>query len=283
MRSLFLVFLAFLSFPIFIQAQRWRVNVNGGVSNYSGDLQAKLFTLSEAAATFGVGVQYDLSPHFAVTSNLNYIQIGASDKLNKPNLQFRNLSFDSKLVELNLMAEYTLFDLNYSRISPFVNVGVAGFHHNPSAFDSLGKKVFLQPLSTEGQGLPEYPDRKVYSLFQFSIPFGGGIKFRVSENIILAYEIGYRKTFTDYLDDVSTGYVDRATLLAAKGQRAVSLAYRTDELKGGSKVYPVDGTKRGGPDAKDYYYTQTIRVSVALFPRRDPNWGRGRVDCPEPL
>ncbi len=280
MRSLLFALVLSLLFPFGVQAQRWHVNVNGGVSNYSGDLQAKYFTLDQSNATFGVGLQYDLSAHFALTSNLQYLQIAGADRFNKPNLQFRNLSFESKMVELNLMAEYTLLDLNYNRISPFINVGIAGFHFNPYAFDSLGNKVFLKPLSTEGEGLAAYPARKPYNLLQLSIPFGGGIKFRVSDNIVLAYEIGYRKTFTDYLDDVSTSYVDRATLLVAKGPKAVELAYRAGELKGGDRTYPVDGTKRGGADAKDYYYTQTIRVSVTLFARKDPNYGRGRIDCP---
>src|SRR5690606_13448162 len=81
-------------------------------------------------------------------------------------------------------------------------------------------KVFLKPLSTEGQGLPQYPDRKPYKLTQFAIPFGAGVKFRVSRNTVLAYEVGLRKIFTDYLDDVSTTYVDQATLLQERGRNA---------------------------------------------------------------
>ncbi len=87
-------------------------------------------------------------------------------------------------------------------------------------------------MSTEGEGLVEYPDRKPYNLFQFSIPFGGGIKFRVSDHIVVAYEIGMRKTFTDYLDDVSTRYVDQAILLNERGPGAVAMAFRGDEGEG---------------------------------------------------
>jgi hypothetical protein len=59
-------------------------------------------------------------------------------------------------------------------------------------------------LSTEGQGI--YPDKKPYSLWQPTIPFGGGVKFAITENLRIGFEIGLRKLFTDYLDDVSTSY-----------------------------------------------------------------------------
>jgi hypothetical protein len=76
-------------------------------------------------------------------------------------------------------------------------------------------------------------------------------------------ELGYRKLFTDYLDDVSTEYVDQATLLAAKGQTAVDLAYRGDEVGAGS--YPSAKTPRGGAKEKDGYYYMALTVTVRSF------------------
>ena len=273
--------LAVMLLPVFAQAQRWHVNLSGGVSNYNGDLQSKPFTLDQSNFAFGAGVQYDLTPHFAIFSNISQLQVGASDQYNQQNLRFRNLSFQTKITELNLLGEYTLLNLRNNAISPYIFGGIAVFHFNPYTYDTSGHKYFLHPLTTEGEGLE--PGRKPYSLIQFAIPVGGGIKFRVAENIVLAYEIGIRLTKTDYLDDVSTSYVDRATLLAAKGAKAVELAFRQGELKGGSTVYPVDGTIRGGAKAKDIYYYTGIRVSIALINRHDPYYGRGRIDCPRPV
>ncbi len=144
----------------------------------------------------------------------------------------------------------------------------------------LDRRYYLQPLSTEGEGLPQYPGQKPYNLTQFAIPFGGGIKFRVSENVVLAYEIGFRKTFTDYLDDVSTFYVDQAILQTAKGPKLLQMAYRGNELKGGAP-YPAAGTIRGGPKYKDLYYYTGIRVSIAIISRHNSYYGRGRTDCPK--
>ncbi len=73
-----------------------------------------------------------------------------------------------------------------------------------------------------------------------------------------------RKLFTDYLDDVSTTYVDEGTLAAAKGPTAVRFSYRGGELKNGEPAYPVAGTIRGGAKSKDWYYFQGITLRIRL-------------------
>src|SRR5665213_577653 len=268
-------FLAFLFIPGLVHAQRWHVNVTGGLSNYSGDLQAKPFTFDQSFFAFGAGAQYDITRNFSLTSNISLMQVGAADKYNRSNLQFRNLSFQTNIIEWNLLGEYTFFDMTRSRVSPFIFGGIAVFHFDPYAFDSTGNKIYLKPLSTEGEGLSEYPDRKPYNLTQFAIPIGAGIKFRITDNIVLAYEISFRKTFTDYLDDVSTRYIDEGTLLAARGPKAVEMAYRAGELKGGNPTYPADGVVRGGSRYKDIYYYTGIRLSIALINRSNGEYGRG--------
>jgi Domain of unknown function (DUF6089) len=274
------IFLSLLIIPGMVHAQRWHLNITGGVSNYSGDLQDKAYTFDQSNFAFGAGAQYDITRNFSVISNINFMKLSASDQFNKPDLVFRNLSFQSNLAEWNLLAEYTFLDINRYKFSPFLFGGIAVFHYNPYAYDTLGQKNYLRPLSTEGEGLSQYPDQKPYGLTQFAIPFGGGIKFRVSEDVVLAYEIGFRKTFTDYLDDVSTHYVDQTVLLNAKGPEAVELSYRANELKGGDPNYPAAGTTRGSSKYNDWYYYTGIRVSIAIINRRNGEYGRGRTDCP---
>jgi hypothetical protein len=276
------ILLTLVFIPGLMQAQRWHVNITGGLSNYSGDLQDKAYTFDQSFFAFGAGAQYDITRNFSAISNIMVMKVGASDQYNTPDLVPRNLSFQSNILEWNLLGEYTFLDITQKKFSPFIFGGIAVFHFDPYAFDTLGRKLYLQPLSTEGEGLPQYPDQKPYNLTQFAIPFGAGIKFRVSENIVLAYEVGIRKTFTDYLDDVSTFYVDQAILQNAKGSQAVEMAYRGNELKGGAP-YPPSGTKRGSPKYKDLYYYTGIRVSIAILTKHDGFYGRGRTDCPSPV
>lgn len=277
--------LAGMLLPLFAHAQ-WNVNLYGGFSNYIGDLQSSPYTTKQSNGSFGAGIQYDLTGHFSLLSNLTYGRISAADGYsNQADLRARNLNFESVIKEWNVLAEYNLFDLNVHRVTPYIFAGLAIFHFNPYSYDSLGRQVYLRPLSTEGEGLAQYPNRKPYALTQLAIPFGGGIKFRINDRVVLAYEINLRKTFTDYLDDVSATYVDQATLLAAKGPEAVAMAYRGAEVHGGGP-YPPDGTVRGNPKAKDWYYTSGIRVTIALNSNSRYNSilrmrHNGILDCPK--
>ena len=285
MRKLFLLCLLF---PVVLSAQqRVHLTLFGGFSNYQGDLQDHTFTLDQSNGAFGVGLKYNITPHIAIRSSFNWGTIQGDDKVNKPILQARNLSFKTKIRELNLLGEYTFFDLEQHRFSPYVFGGIAVFRFNPYAYDTLGNKVFLKPLSTEGQGLAAYPDRKPYKLTQFAVPFGAGIKLRITENAVLGYEFGLRKTFFDYLDDVSKTYVDATTLALERGPKAVEMSYRGGEVKSGNPAYPADGTVRGGSKQKDWYYFTGITLAIAInngnksfFPGGNR---KSRTDCPKVL
>lgn len=253
--------------------------------NYQGDLQEKNFTLDQAQFGIGLGAQYDLTPHFSLRGGFNMGKVEGNDRFNHdPQLRARNLSFESRITEGHLLLQYTFFDLSDKKISPYIFAGGALYHFSPYAYDTLGAKVYLEPLSTEGQGLPQYPSRREYRLTQLAVPLGAGVKFRVSENVVLGYEIGLRKLFTDYLDDVSTRYVDPVILAQERGQKAVEMSYRGGELKDGDPAYPPVGTVRGGT-AKDWYYTNGITLTIGINTREGNGFGgryrgRQRLDCP---
>lgn len=278
-----------LLFPVSLfSQQRLQLTIFGGLSNYQGDLQGREFTFDQSNPALGLGLKYDFTPHIAIRTSLNFAKVGGDDKRNASTLQFRNLSFESKITEGNLLLEYTLMNMEEKAFSPYVFAGIGLFHFNPYAFDTLGNKVNLKPLSTEGQGLAQYPDRKPYKLTQFNIPFGGGVKFRISSNTVLSYEIGFRKLFTDYLDDVSTSYVDQFILAQERGPKAVEMAYRAGELKSGDPNYPAAGTIRGGAKYKDWYYFQGITLYIGLGKNYGATSGGGRrrgnqLDCPKVL
>ncbi len=118
-----------------------------------------------------------------------------------------------------------------------------------------GQKFYLRPLRIEGEGFSD--GVKNYNLTQFAIPFGGGIKLSLSDNINVGVELGLRKLFTDYLDDISKLYLDQNSLLNARGAKAVELAYPGNELKNGTP-YPPAGTIRGRSKHKDWYYFKAL-------------------------
>ena len=270
--------------PLLSFSQNLHLDVFGGIATYQGDLQNKRFTLEQSNPAVGLGFSYDLSPKFSIRSGVTYGKVEGDDKKNtstKGN-EIRNLNFTTAITEVHAGLEYNFFNLEGTSITPYVFAGVAVYHFNPYTNDSAGNKVYLQPLSTEGQGLAAYPDRKEYKLTQFSIPFGGGLKLSVSETLQIGLEIGLRKLFTDHLDDVSTTYVDQTTLFNAKGAKAVELAYRGDEYDP-STVYPADNTQRGNAKRKDLYYFSGIRVSKLLRGNTGISRGRSKTGCPRPV
>lgn len=142
----------------------------------------------------------------------------------------------------------------------------------------MGRKTYLRPLSTEGEGFVS--GKSNYNLTQLAIPFGAGVKLSLSDNINVGLEVGYRKLFTDYLDDVSGTYVDQALLLANRGPEAVQLAYRSNELKNGSSAYPPAGTVRGSIK-NDWYYFTGLTASFRLFSGNGVAGGKhSKYGCP---
>lgn len=208
---------------------------------------------------------------------LSYAVVGGADRFSdKADTRIRNLAFETSIVELSAIGEYTLFNLYEQKFSPYAFVGIAAYHFNPYAYYN-GAKTYLKPLSTEGQGLAGYADRPQYGLTQIAIPFGGGLKYAVNDNLRIGLELGMRKLFTDYLDDVSTTYADPNDLLLAKGQRAVDISYRGDEIANGTVAYPNKGEQRGSPKFKDWYYLTGIHLTYRI----NANGGRNnRLGCP---
>ena len=124
--------------------------------------ERKRIALDQSSFAFGLGLKYDITAHWSIRTEFNSGKIEADDKKNEPSLQLRNLSFQSKITEGNLLLEYSLFDLSNRKITPYFFGGLGVFHFNPYTYDTSGNKQFLKPLSTEGQGLAQYPNRKEY-------------------------------------------------------------------------------------------------------------------------
>jgi hypothetical protein len=181
----------------------------------------------------------------------------------------RNLSFKSKISELELALEIhpLMFrdfgDDDPPLLSPYGVIGAGVYSFDPQA-QLNGQWYALQPLHLEGQGFKEYPDRKNYQLTQLNIIAGMGLKYQVSPLLNARLEFVHRFLSTDYLDDVSTDFIDPALfynyLPANKAAIAEQLYNRKGEL-------PDDGVQvnqRGDPKDKDAYFTIQVKVGLTL-------------------
>jgi opacity protein-like surface antigen len=268
----------YLFYTSIASAQNFHFSANIGAANYYGELQEKVFTFNQPGVAVGVGLTYEITAQLNARANVTFAKVNGADAQSIKSKD-RNLSFSSPITELSVGLQYDFLNLYNSSISPYVFVGVAVFKFNPSTIDSLGKKTFLQPLSTEGQGFVTGVNK--YKLTDFSIPFGGGLRFAINDDVRLGAEVGIRKTFTDYIDDVSGFYADETALLLNRGPKAVELAFRGDELNKGL-TNPGAANNRGSIKSKDWYYFSTISLSFRIKSKQSSrtSHGKSRVDCP---
>lgn len=253
--------LAFCCLPLLAAAQNFHFSTRLGFNGYQGDLTKSRFSLQGLKFMGSLGARYDLTERIALRSYFTLTSMKADDKKGTEGMKTRNLNFKSSLFDWEAGAQYSFLNPNNSWWIPYAYAGIGVFHFKPTTKDVNGNKVALQPLSTEGEGF--IAGVKKYKLTQFSIPVGFGIERSLNEDMRVGLEMGYRFTFSDYLDDVSTNYVDQSALLAARGQKAVDLAYRGYEVDAG--MYPPAGTQRGSAKSKDGYYYIAVTYTVRYF------------------
>lgn len=253
--------LFFFSLPLTVFAQDFHFSARFGLAGYMGDLAASRVNLSGSKPMVSLGARYDVSEHLTARTYFSLTSLQADDKNGTASMKMRNLNFKSKIFDWELTGQYNFFSLNDKWWTPYVFAGIGIFRFNPYTENANGRKVFLQPLSTEGQGVRS--GMQPYKLTQINIPLGIGADYSLNEDMRIGLEVGYRKLFTDYLDDVSTTYADQSNLLRAKGQTAVDYAWRGDEVSGAS--YPAEGIIRGGNKRNDGYYYVALTYTIRYF------------------
>jgi hypothetical protein len=228
--------------------------------NYYGDLSPtpnRVSTdISFTRPALGVSFNHRFGPRYTLLAQYMYGTLKGSDSesanfSDQENGKYRyqrNLSFRNRINELSVLAYFDLIENDATYMSrpkwtPYAYIGLTGFLHNPQAqapatdlqgntLPEAGQWVDLRPLGTEGQNSDLLPSDanygiKPYSKIQAAIPIGIGARLRLNDLMDLWFDIGFRYTFTDYLDDVSKNYVDLGVL---EGKLAKAMSYRSNEL-----------------------------------------------------
>ncbi len=257
----------FANAPIFAQ-KSWEFGLSGGASAYQGETNPSYFstnTFENINPQGGLFVRYNLHTQFSLEANAHYGILSGSDKTSDiEEYRIRNLSFKTDIITFGLQFNYNLFGFQPYQLdqpfSPYVFVGIEGFHFNPKA-EYGGQWHELQPLGTEGQGSPGRAAK--YSLNQIAIPLGAGLRYAINERWSIGIEGAVRKTFTDYLDDIGGTYVKTSDLAKTNGDLAAKLGNRTGEA-GTFNDYRT-GTQRGSRNDDDWYTFVGITVSHIIY------------------
>ncbi|WP_107037834.1 DUF6089 family protein [Brumimicrobium mesophilum] len=254
-----------------------------GATSFLGDLgglnregtQKSIVDIDFQSTRIGgsAGYRYRISPRWATSSQI-YFGMLSGDDANTDEIvrRSRNLSFRSPILELSQRIEFIVYanekmgsqrsrglSSNRKNVNDifYLFTGISGFYFNPQTKID-GKWTNLHNLRTEGQGLPGGAEE--YSRFSAAIPLGIGFKFAITEYWKLGLEVSYNKTFTDYIDDVSTNYYDPTVLNKQGGSDAVYAGNPSIE----NHNWFVAGQQRGNSDDNDAYLFTSITFTRKL-------------------
>jgi len=255
-------------FSLNTKAQQFKANTEIGLllgsSYYLGDLNTSHF--SQPSPAMGLIIRKNIDKRFVYKAEIMYLNLKSDERESDDTIAFnRGLHFRSPVYELSGQLEFNFLPYQPGNSlytwTPFIYTGVSLFYYNPQAENKNGEWVDLQELGTEGQGTTTtFSDgrRNKYSQMQFAIPMGGGFKISVNESFNIILEYGARKTFTDYLDDVSTTFVG-GNELSYPSEMSLEAQEMSDPMETHNK-----GDQRGNPDKKDWYSFAGITLSFKL-------------------
>jgi hypothetical protein len=289
-----------LLIPIVLSAQRknryrYELVVGLGAGNFLGELGGanaigsdfvKDLEISQTRPAFMLGLRYKNSKRFGVKTAITFGMMNGNDALTQePFRNNRNLMFRSPVIELSSQLEFYFTQEQQGHLYKIKNAkgmkridwqwylfaGIGGFYYNPQALYD-GKWVNLRPLSTEGQGIG---GAKKYLPVSVCIPMGSGIKYGIDRKWSIGLEYGLRKTFTDYIDDVSTVYYDKTIIAKERGIMAAELSdpslLNYPEAYGGESVpscQSCTGSQRGDATDKDSYMFGTLTINYKFIKRK---------------
>lgn len=298
--ALFLLTVTLLSPTTFSQSRKVDAGITIGPCNLLGDLGGNLGrgttflkdnNFSQTKIMVGAHLTVAMNNWLSVRAALNQGSLSGDDAIivakggEEEARKVRNQDVKTSITELFVAAEVfpTVFfeqspEETYHKLRPYGVLGIGGFHFNPKGRDPLtGNWVALRPLHTEGQGFPE-TGRKEYKLFQLNIPMGIGIRYYVSENFNISLEVIHRQTFTDYIDDVSTTYIDPSLFYTHLPANQAALAERMADKRNNGLAATVSGDKRGTSTNNDAYYSVGFKLAFTLF--GGDNGYRNSTRCP---
>jgi hypothetical protein len=276
---LLLGFATTAQFSNFNSQKNWSINkkefiFGGGATQFLGDLGGQdgigkdysLADLNMRATNYNVmlGFRYRFHPNFATTSQINFGKYRASDFFtNNEGRSIREIDIKSTLISIYQRYEYIFFanekigrrnkipGLNGVRdrnTQCYLYTGAGLAYYNPQGGpNSKYEGVSLRPLSTEGQGFTGGADS--YKSVTAIVPFGLGYRIGLGRMWRVGLEATYFKTFTDYMDDVSTTYY---SFTANQIQTSPEAIYFSNPSENWTIFQ--NGDKRGDKQKDAYFY-----------------------------
>ena len=185
MRHITIIIMSVLCYN-FSYSQIYEVGVFIGGSNFIGDVGATNYISPNQPAIGGV-FKWNRSPRHSYRVSLTYAKLkGIDAKSDDPRRQQRRYSFENNLIEISAGMEFTFFDFDLhtggKNMTPYLYTGISAANHDNFYFNN---GVLTDENTTS---------------WAYGIPMVLGFKAAISDNFILAIEVGARYTFSDEID-----------------------------------------------------------------------------------
>ena len=254
MKIILRILLLNLLYPLTTSAQgylsQWRekkgdlyFGFNASASRYCGDLSDR-YNVAHLQLSLGLSglMQYRFDENLSLRINAGFTHLRGDQQYSKNKIN--NLSFSSTNLFLSggLQVDFRSIDYNQYNI-PYGWLSIGAISINPSA-EYNGQTISLSDLRTENIE---------YAGWAGTISYGVGLPFRISKNVQMRLEGQYTHVLSDYLDDVSTVYVNKSTGVPI----AQKLADRRSEL--GLAPNQV-GAQRGDSSYNDGYFLLSLQL-----------------------
>ncbi len=257
-RSFFLFLLAGWAFPLFVFSQNsLEAGVSGGVAYYNGDIVPGMpFVMPQPA--YGAIVRYNFGHRWTAKLTYTHGKV-AGDDAKTDAVANRMLNFVTTLDDISVMGEFNFMEYftgsRQHKFTPYITAGAGFFFFKPTT-EYNGQVYDLRSLGTEGQNV-NYDGRQPYKKYNFAAIFGLGFKYSLGNRWGISAEWRMHKTFTDYLDDVSTTYyldgpaMDPANLTPEEYFSDPTLSHKP-------------GEQRGNSGTKDWFGMANISVTYKI-------------------
>lgn len=282
----FFIFLIFFLSIHIVKSQTHEASFGFNIASYVGDLNGLNETeanfmsdnLSFNNARLGISLDYRYSfkDYVSIGVNYNHTRIAGEDLNSVSAVKYdaawyrrnRNLSFQNSVNQLyvDFRVEPLRFiekwdDQNAWIVSPYASLGLGALYHNPTAI--LNNKSYeLQPIGTEGQGLPGYGNK--YGKLVVIIPMDFGVRFyEPNRKFAISAGLSYVFSYSDYLDDVSTNYPNYSLIQSSYDPQtaATIIALANRSTYGSDQFIAAAGEQRGDSQDNDNIISTQIKFS----------------------
>jgi hypothetical protein len=275
----------FAQFTNFNTQKNWSMNkkefiFGGGSTQFLGDLGGQagigkdysLADLDMKATSFNtmLGFRYRFHPNFATTTQISFGRYKASDFFTEnEGRNIRQIAIKSTLISISQRYEYIVFSnekvgkrnnipglkgMKDKNTQVYIYTGIGLAYFEPQGYSEYqliaADGMKLRTLGTEGQGYPGGADS--YMPVTAIVPFGIGYRLGLGRMWRVMFEATYFKTFTDYMDDVSTSYYSyKANDITASPEQ---LYFSNPAEPNGDWTTFQNGDKRGDNEKDAFFY-----------------------------